>query len=384
MAIRKVAASAVLGLLFVSLLVIYLLLPLNGLVLFLAVLIMLVSLIVAQSQRWRDIGVMAVFAALVSVVAAALTGRNMFGSFGSVLVPILWALVLLGLFSWTQRNMLIVPRDRAILVVNRYTGSLHTVEGPIAPPLMPAVERKVAVIPLYELSQDVKVENVNTKRLNVDAIHVHIHYRVADPTRALRGIPNRSQVQSQIAKGMNMDLRKAQQDITFWEKLLGNQMGLEVEDIVREVAYNNVFAQNPVELYQRREDLAGLVHDRLSKLVSRWGVDIHALEFDQVDVSQAVFQRLNKAHIRLDSIEQKKSDAEGEAAWIERTGAAQAKAEAMRVAEMVQALKESGVDMTANDLREIVIDAIRAATEWGMEGELARYPIPPVVSGDKR
>jgi hypothetical protein len=126
------------------------------------------------------------------------------------------------------------------------------------------------------------------------------------------------------------------------------------------------------------------VHDRLSKLVSRWGVEIEALEFDQVDVSQAVFQRLNKAHIRLDSIEQKKSDAEGEAAWIERTGAAQAKAEAMRVAEMVQALKESGVDMTANDLREIVIDAIRAATEWGMEGELARYPIPPVVSGDKR
>src|SRR6266508_2886203 len=266
MAIRKVAASAVLGLLFLSLLVIYLLLPLNRLVLFLAVLIMLVSLIVAQSQRWRDIGVMAVFAALVSVVAAALTGRNVFGSFGSVLVPILWALVLLGLFAWAQRNMLMVPRDRAILVVNRYTGSLHNVDGPIAPPLIPSIERRMAVIPLYELSQDVRVEKVNTKRFNVDSIHVHIHYRVADATRALRGIPNRSQVQSQIAKGMSMDLRKARQDITFWEKLLGNQMALEVEDIVREV----------------------------------------------------------------------------------------------------------------------VIDAIRASTEWGMEGELARYSIPPVTSGDKR
>src|SRR5215212_6398694 len=118
MAVKTVASSAVLGLLFVSLLVIYLLLPSNGLVLFLAVLIMLVSLIVAQSQRWRDIGVMGVFAALVSVVAAALTGRHFFGGFGSVLVPILWALVLLGLFSWTQRNMLMIPRDRAILVVN--------------------------------------------------------------------------------------------------------------------------------------------------------------------------------------------------------------------------------------------------------------------------
>src|SRR6266496_510940 len=308
MAIRKVAASAVLGLLFLSLLAIYLLLPSNGLVLFLAVLIMLVSLIVAQGQRWRDIGVMAVFAALVSVVAAALTGRAIFGSFGSVILPVGWALILLGLFSWAQRNMIVVPKDRAILIGNRYTGAVYNSVGPIAPPLTPGVESKRAVIPLYELSQDVRIEKVNTKRFNVDSIHVHIHYRVADATRALRGIPNRSQVQSQIAKGMSMDLRKARQVFTFWGKLLGNQMALEVEEILREAVYNNVFAQNPLEVYQRREDLAGLVHDRLSKLVSRWGVEIDALEFERIDVDPAVLQRLNKANIRLDNIEQKKSD----------------------------------------------------------------------------
>src|SRR5690349_18610650 len=110
MAIRSVASSAVLGLLFVSLLVVYLLLPSNGLVMFLAVLIMLVSLIVAQSQRWRDIGVMAAFAALVSLVAASLFGRNFFGGIGSIVVPVIWGLVLLAMFSWTQRNMLPVPR----------------------------------------------------------------------------------------------------------------------------------------------------------------------------------------------------------------------------------------------------------------------------------
>jgi hypothetical protein len=399
MAIKSVVASAVLGLLFLSLLVIYLLLPSNGLVLFLAVLIMLVSLIVAQGQRWRDIGVMAVFAALVSVVAAALTGRAMFGSFGSVILPVGWALILLGLFSWAQRNMIVVPKDRAILIGNRYTGAVYNAVGPIAPPLTPGVESKRAVIPLYELSQDVRVEKVNTKRFNVDVIQVHIHYRVSDPKRALGGIPNRGQVQGEIAKGMNMDIAKARQDVRFWEKLLGNQMELEVEDIVREVVYNNEIvntkivdteianteiAKNPLEVYQQREALASLVRERLSKLVSRWGVEIHALEFERVDVDFAILQRLNKASVRLDNIEQKKSDAEGEAAWIERTGAAQAKAEAMRVAEMVQALKESGVELSANDLRDIVIDAIRASTEWGMEGELARLAAPPVASGNKR
>jgi SPFH domain / Band 7 family len=384
MAIKSVAASAVLGLLFLSLLVVYLLLPSNGLVMFLAVLIMLVSLIVAQSRRWRDIAIMAVFAALVSVVAASLLGNARWGTLGAVITPIIWGFVLLGLVSWAQRNMLIVPKDRAILIVNRYSGLMYSSEGPIAPPLIPGVEAKLAVIPLYELSQDVKVEKVNTKRFNVDVIQVHIHYRVVDPIRAIGGIPNRGQVQSRIAKDNGLDLRKARQDITFWEKLLGNQMELEVEDIVREVVYNNAFAQNPMEVYQRREDLASLVQDRLRKLVSRWGVEIDALEFERVEIDPATLQRLNKANIRLDNIEQKKSDAEGEAAWIERTGAAQAKAEAMRVAEMVQALKESGVELSANDLREIVIDAIRAATEWGMEGELARYSPPPVASGDKR
>ena len=63
MAIKNVATSAVLGLLFVSLVAIYLLIPTNNLVLSLSVLIMLVSLIVAQSRGWREIGAMAVFAA---------------------------------------------------------------------------------------------------------------------------------------------------------------------------------------------------------------------------------------------------------------------------------------------------------------------------------
>jgi hypothetical protein len=341
-------------------------------------------LIVSQGQRWRDIGIMAVFAALVSVVAAALTGRAIFGSVGSVILPLAWALVLLGLFSWAQRNMIVVPKDQAILIVNRYTGAVYNAVGPIAPPLTPGVESKIAVIPLYELSQDVRVEKVNTQRFNVDIIQVHIHYRVTDPKLALTGIPNRGQVQGEIAKGMNLEMRKARLDVRFWEKLLGNQMELEVEDIVREVVYNNVFAQNPMEVYQRREDLGAEVKDRLSKLVSRWGVDINGLEFERVDVDAGILQRLNKANMRLDSIEQKKSDAEGEAAWIERTGAAQAKAEAMRVAEMVQALKESGVELSANDLRDIVIDAIRASTEWGMDGELARLSSPSAASGNKR
>lgn len=375
MAIKGVASSAVLGLLFVSLLVIYLLLPSNGLVLFLAVLIMLVSLIVAQSQRWREVAVMATFAGLVSLVAAMLVGRALFGTFGSVAVPLVWALVLLGLFNWISNRMLRVPKDRAVLIMRPYSGLVYQAATPVAPPILPYFERRVAEIPLYELSKDVRIEKVNTKRFNVDVIQVHIHYRVVEPQRAMVGIPNRGQFQTEIAKEMSLEYAKARQDVTFWERLLGKQMELEVEDIVREVVYNNTFAQNPMEVYQRREDLAGEVQERLNKLVSRWGVDIVGLEFERVDVDPGVLQRLNKASARLDDTELKEVEAKREATRIRLTGEAQAQVEATRVMSLVRALQETGVDLSPEVLREIVVEALHASTEASLENMAVR-PLP--------
>jgi hypothetical protein len=385
MAIKNVAASLVLGLLFVSLVAIYLVIPRNNLVTFLSVLIMLISLIVALTGREREIAVMGAFAGLVTVVAASFVGRALFGGLGAVLLPVLLAIVVLMIFNWFTSSVLRVQKDRAILIARPYTGTLYQAPSPIGPPIMPYFERKIAEIPLYDLSEDVHVEKVNTKRFNVDLIDVHIHYRVVDPKRALGGLRNRGQVQSTIAKEIGFDINKARLDVTFWEKLLGYQMKLEVEDIVRDVVYNNPFAQNPLEVYANREDLAGEVQDRLSKLASQWGVEIKELGFDRVDVDFAVIQRINKAGARMDETELKEIEAKREATRIKLTGEAQAQAEAQRVTEMVRALKESGIELSAEDLREIVMDAVRASTEWGMESELMRYaPVPPAPGSDKK
>lgn len=385
MAIRKVAASAVLGLLFVSLVAIYLLIPQNNLVTFLCILILLMGLLVAQSQRWRDIAIMTAFAAIVSLVAASLFGRARFGDFGAVIVTLVWAVILFALFTWAQRNVMPVPKDRAILIVNRYSGALHIAEGPIAPPLIPIVESKLAVIPLYELSEDAPIDKVNTKRQNVDRIDVHIHYRVVDARRALGGIPNRSQAQNEIAKEMGKSLPEARLDTTFWEKLLSRQMKLEVDDIVREVVYDNVFAQNPIEVYMKREDLAEIVRERLSKPVHRWGVAIMNLEFERIDVSVDVIKAINKANIRLDQTEEKRLEAEREAMRIKLLGEAQAESEAIRVTQIVRALKASNVELSADELRDIVIDAIHAAAEINMETALGRplLELPPPAADKK-
>jgi regulator of protease activity HflC (stomatin/prohibitin superfamily)/uncharacterized membrane protein YhaH (DUF805 family) len=375
MAVRTAAASAVLGLLFVSLVAIYLLIPQNGLVTFLCVLILIVSLIVAQSRRWRDIGIMAVFAALVSVVAASLLGRARFGDFGAVALPLIWLGILFALFRWTQHNLLTVPKDRAILVTNRYSGGMHVAEGPIAPPLIPAIEVKLAEIPLYELAEDAIVEKVNTKRQNVDRIEVQVHYRVAEARRALSGIPNRSLAQSEIAKDMGKDLRAARLDVTFWEKLLSRQMKAEVDDIVREVVYDNPFAQNPIEVYQRREDLAEIVRTHLSAAVSRWGVELTGLVFEHVEVSREVAQSFNKVRMREEQAIDKEEQAKSEATRIKLLGDAQADAQSRRVMRLVQALKASGVQLSDEALRNIVIDAIYASADVNMEGAIMR-PLP--------
>jgi regulator of protease activity HflC (stomatin/prohibitin superfamily) len=143
------------------------------------------------------------------------------------------------------------------------------------------------------------------------------------------------------------------------------------------VIYDNPFAQNPIEVYSRREDLAEIVRERLSKAVSRWGVDITSLVFEGVDISMDVRRAINKANIRLDSIEQKKSDAEAEAAWIERTREAQAKADAQRVVEIVRALKADGMELTHDEIRDIVIDAMRVANEYNMDTAFMR----PLLEG---
>ncbi len=384
MSIKNAAVSAVLALLFLSLLVIYMIsVPASSLITFLCVLIMLVGLIMAQSSSWRDIGILAAVAVVVSMVAIALVVSARLGQVGTLLALLVWGLLLFALFSSARRSIVPLPRDRAILIRNTLTGSVHRADGPIAEPNMPLMEQVIAIIPLYTLSADVNVEKVNTKRQNVDLIGVHIHYKVKDPLRALGGIPNLSEAQSEIAKNMNKDLSEARRVVTFWEQLLNRQMRIDVEDIVREVIYDNVFAQNPLDVHAKREDLAHAVSDQLKHLVGQWGVDIINLRFDRIEFNPDVAKAINKANIRLDDTEMKKIEAERDAMRIDLVLSAEVNAEAQRVKAIIAALKESlkgsGVELTP----DLVVKTITATSDWQMEGDFSlltqQQPLPAAM-----
>src|SRR3954453_13065061 len=115
MSIKNTAVSAILALMFVSLLTIYMISAPSPLITFLSVLIMLVGLILAQSSSWRDIIILGVVSVIVSMVAIGLVAGGRLGLVGTLIALLLWGLILFTLFTSARRTFMPLPRDRAIL-----------------------------------------------------------------------------------------------------------------------------------------------------------------------------------------------------------------------------------------------------------------------------
>ncbi len=356
---RYAAASLALGLMFVSLVVIYLSVPQNDTVTLLCVIIMAVSLLITLNGTWNEIGMMAAFAALTSLMASYFLGRDVLGDTGSVLFPLLWIGVLLYIFRWISRHTVVVPEDHAIMVARFYSGSLYRLQPPLAPPLIPLLERRVATIPLYELSHDVKVAKINTGGSHsIDEVEVHLRYRVKNPEFALANIPNRGQIQNEVAREMGRDLEQARLDVAFWEKLLARQLTHEVDDIVREVIFAET--KSATDAYQKRLHISREVFRRLNELTQRWGVIVSRVDIDYFSVPEDRFRS---------------PDPDGpvkqEVKRILETSKAEAQAEAERIRQIVRVLREEGIEIAPEIIGALLIP------EW--TGEVEPLLPPPAA-----
>jgi len=358
---------------FVSLLTIYMISAPSPLITFLSVLIMLVGLIMAQSSSWRDIIILGVVSVIVSMVAIGLVAGGRLGLVGTLIALLLWGLILFTLFTSARRTFMPLPRDRAILIANTLTGSVYRADGPIVGPNMPFMERVIAAIPLYTLSAHVPVEKVNTKRMNVDLIDLQVRYKVKEPQRALGGIPNLSQAQRDVAKDLGKDIPEARLDISFWEQLLNRQMRADVDAVVRDVLYDNLFAQNPIEVQGKRLDVEETIRDHLQHRINNWGGEVLGLNIDRIEVNADVRKAIMKSAGRLDETELKELEAQRDATRIRYVLGAEVDAEAERVRAIVAALKESGVEITP----DLLVKALTATADWQMEGDFSMLTQQP-------
>lgn len=368
MQVKDMAASVVLGLLFFSLLAIYFVSDRNPLVTGLSILIIAICLFIVRVGDWREIGIIGVVAAVISIVAAYLVGDQQFGNVGRILTPTLWTLLLVSIFSYIMAKVVRVPGDRALLNVRIFSGELVNLPAPLATPL-PLIERPLATIPLYPLATDVKIENINTRhKFSVSELHVHVDYRVEDrdaAPRAMRGIPNRDQVQSRIAKELNKTVEQAFNDVRFWENLLSDQMRAEVDDVARMVIRDT---ERPYAAFLDYENIAGRIKEGLKERVNRWGVIVERVILDRWVLPDSAWPP------RRSETEEEAYKQSVNAQRIKSLQEAQSQAEADRVRRLIAAVREAGIEDISDALLEDII--ISATTDPGdrvLDVELNRW-----------
>jgi hypothetical protein len=340
-------------------------------------------LIMGQSQSWRDITILASVSVIASIVAVALVASARFGMVGTLIAVLVWSLFLSALFSSARRSVIPLPHDKAILIENTFTGFVRLADGPIAAPNMPFVERIIAIIPLYELDEDVTIANVNASAPhNVDEIKMRITYKVLDPLVAAQGLPKRTQAQEDLAKQMSLGIGEALRSTAFWERLLGAEMQHEAEEVTRAIFHQNTFAQNAIEIYRSRLDLAEEIRERLNQQVRRWGARVQLLQIDSVKFDRELLRSINRKTVLENETELKEIEAKRDATRIDLVLGAEVNVEAKRVMAIIQALRNAGVEITP----ELVVQAIRATSDWQMQGDydlltqqLPQLPAQPTV-----
>jgi hypothetical protein len=148
----------------------------------------------------------------------------------------------------------------------------------------------------------------------------------------------------------------------------------DIADVVREVIYDNGFAQNPIEVQGSRLDLTEAIRDELKERVRQWGGDIIALNLDRVEINPEVRKALNKLPARIEETEVKELEAQRDAYRIRQVLGAEVEIEAARVRAIIDALQSANIPIDAEVLKALTVTA-----DWQMEGDfsmLAQQPPP--------
>ncbi len=368
MQIKNIASSVVLGLLFFSLLVIFMISGSDVLVTSLSVLIITICLVIALTGGWREITVIGVLAAIVSLVAANLYGQQRFGDLGGILVPIAWGFAVIGLWTWMIRNVTTVPSDQAILSLRTFSGEIINQPEPLGMPSLPLLDQQLAVIPLYPLSTETIIKGLYTaKRQTVNEIPLTISYKVVSRQAAeitFKKLPNRSLMQEEIAKALNKSVADARCELRYWERLLDALMKDVLDDVTREVVRFKFEEANQV--YTQQKELEDAICDELNKNVNPWGITISRVQIDKVVITDKDWEKPNPA------VEKKKLLQEYDR--IKNLHTAQHDAEADRIKKLIAAVRESGIEnIPPSLLEDIVVSATNNPSDMVLDAELNRW-----------
>jgi hypothetical protein len=372
--LKERANTIALGLLLASLLAIYLAAGSTFNVTILGVVLLALGLYIAVDGGWSDLLVLVIFAALVSIIATYIVAQTRFGPIGAFVVPLLWAIIVFLLFRRLVRGIRPVPLDpeSPAILISRGADRKPYVAPP--PVVIPFLQRIVAIIPRKTLIEEFDVDDVNVEPgHNVDRITVHVRYRIVDPIEAY--VHASQTTLDEAAKKIGKTIADARLDVTFWERLFEEHLlKIDVAKAVREVAFQQ--AAGAVVLYRNRVNLATQVQERLTVLVSDWGAEVEIVELDFFKVDGDRFRNADPDRRRTLEMAEAEHHAKMEANRLKQVLNSEVEAEAQRVRAIIEALRQSNVEITS----DVVIRAIRAASDWTMDGEYSLQPTTAPIS----
>jgi hypothetical protein len=232
------------------------------------------------------------------------------------------------------------------------------------PMLVPGLQKLVAVIPRRLLIHEVEIQQVEAQNLKgFEKIVVQVRYQITDPIRAYLFTPTAT-LQT-AANEMDKALEAARLDTLFWEQYFSAHLvRLDVTKVVRDVVLS--WPASPKEQYQQREEIEAEIRKRVEQLFTQWGASLRVLELDQMVVVPE-FVAVDPERRRKDELLEAKHQAMIEATRVRLMLSSEVEAEAERVKAIVEALRESNLDVNP----DVVIRAMRASPEWANDNEYA-------------
>jgi hypothetical protein len=372
--LKERANTIALGLLLASLLAIYLATEASFNVTILGVILLGLGLYIAVDGGWGDLLVLVIFAALVSIVATYIVAQARFGPIGALLIPLLWTIIVFLLFRRLVRGIRPVPVDPESPAILISRGADRRPYAAPPPVVIPFLQRIVAIIPRKVLIEEFGVSDVNVKPgHNVDRVVVHVRYRIVDPIEAF--IHASAGTLSEAARQVGKSLDDARLDVTFWEHLFEKHLlNVDVDKAVREAAFELGIAA--VGLYDKRLELADRTLEKLSILMDAWGAEPVIVELDNIKVDGDRFRNADPERRRTIEFAEAEHQAKMEAERLRRVLGSEVAAEAQRVKAIIEALRESNVEITP----DVVIRAIRAASDWTLDGDYSLQPTTAPIS----
>lgn len=358
----RIAAGVSLFILVSSLVVIYAAQP-SLMLLALSGAIILISVVLAIIGKSRETFALGALSLVLSVVAAGILGDNLWGPLSMVLTPLVWVIVLYLSLSWIWVNTIYVSGGTEYIVSHPFGLRRHKGPAQVRPPL-PFFEENLAKMPLYEMVSKVEVEKINTRALqNIVEISLEVHYQITEPLKLRSKIPNRTQVMREAAGRMGKPVRQAQMEPAFWEDLVNHYIQDLTDGLLRSIIYDHPEINRAVEASLKRNEWIPEVRGQLSETAQNVGIEIVSLDVEKVDLEPGHIQR----HKRPSIIQREKDDAERqatiEAQRIKMIGEAEAVAQATAIGNMIKAIQDQGVNLSAEDIEQIVFSVLEERNE---------------------